>query len=148
MSDSTVYNLLLGTAKALDNDYYAVAGYGLVEPLVVGRTYTISAYVEEVSRSGSDRPVLAVYDGAVWWSGGNLSGGVPGVQALTFTYAQPFEGHANPSMLFLFNTPPNGDGVTHRARLRDVMLVEGTQPAAWAPAEGESLAGGGCSHER
>ena len=28
------------------------------------------------------------------------------------------------------------------------MLVEGTEPAAWAPAEGETLAGGGCSRER
>lgn len=31
---------------------------------------------------------------------------------------------------------------------RRPMLVEGTTPAAWAPAEGEELAGGGCSHER
>ena len=31
---------------------------------------------------------------------------------------------------------------------RRPMLVEGTEPAAWAPAEGETLAGGGCSHER
>ena len=28
------------------------------------------------------------------------------------------------------------------------MLVEGSTPVAWAPAEGETLAGGGCSHER
>ena len=28
------------------------------------------------------------------------------------------------------------------------MLVEGTEPAAWAPADGESLAGGGGVHER
>lgn len=33
------------------------------------------------------------------------------------------------------------------ARYR-LMLVEGDTPAAWAPAEGESLAGGGCVHER
>lgn len=31
---------------------------------------------------------------------------------------------------------------------RRPMLVEGTTPAAWAPAEGETLAGGGCVHER
>lgn len=142
MSSEATYNLILGTAEALDNDFYSVAQYGLAEPLVVGRTYTVSAYVEEVSRSGSDQPMLAVYDGASWWSPGHLSGGVPGVQTLTFTYAQPFEGHADPSRLFLYNTPPNGTGVTRRARLRDVMLVEGTTPAAWAPAEGEELAGG------
>lgn len=28
------------------------------------------------------------------------------------------------------------------------MLVEGDTPAAWAPAEGEEIAGGGCSRER
>ena len=33
------------------------------------------------------------------------------------------------------------------ARYR-LMLVEGNTPAAWAPAEGETIAGGGCSHER
>jgi hypothetical protein len=31
---------------------------------------------------------------------------------------------------------------------RRPMVVEGTTPAAWAPADGETLAGGGCSHER
>lgn len=36
-----------------------------------------------------------------------------------------------------------GTGVTRRARLRDVMLVAGDTPVAWAPAEGETLAGGG-----
>lgn len=29
-----------------------------------------------------------------------------------------------------------------------VMLVEGSTPAAWAPAADETLSGGGCSHER
>lgn len=33
------------------------------------------------------------------------------------------------------------------ARYR-LMLVEGDTPAAWAPAEGEEIAGGGCSDER
>lgn len=31
---------------------------------------------------------------------------------------------------------------------RRPMVVEGSTPAAWAPAEGEMLAGGGCVHER
>lgn len=38
-------------------------------------------------------------------------------------------------------------GVTVDYRMR-FMLVEGTTPAAWAPAEGETMAGGGCVHER
>lgn len=33
------------------------------------------------------------------------------------------------------------------ARFR-LMLVEGTTPAAWAPADGETMPGGGCSDER
>lgn len=37
-------------------------------------------------------------------------------------------------------------GVT--VSIAGVMLVEGDTPAAWAPAEGEELAGGGCSDER
>lgn len=152
MSDSTVHNLLRGTGETVDSDGYGVVSYELVEPLVVGREYTVSAYVEELVRtplpSGVDRPVIALCDGASWWSGGNLSGDVPGVQTLTFTYKQPFPDHADPDQIWLFNTPQNGTGVTRRARLRDVMLVEGDTPAAWAPAEGETLAGGGCVHER
>ena len=146
MSDNTVHNLLKGTGETVDSDGYGVVSYKPVEPLVVGREYTVSAYVEELVRtplpSGVDRPVLVLYDGAGWWSGGNLSGDVPGVQTLTFTYKQPFPGHADPDQIWLFNTPQNDTGVTRRARLRDVMLVEGTEPAAWAPAEGETLAGG------
>lgn len=38
-------------------------------------------------------------------------------------------------------------GATVDYRMR-FMLVEGDTPAAWAPAEGEELVGGGCSHER
>lgn len=142
-------NLLKGTSGVVHTSAdYEVARYQTTNPLVVGRTYTLSAYVEEISRSGSDKPVLAVYDGASWWSGGSLSGDVPGVQIVTFTYKQPFEGHADPSKINLYNTPPNGTGVTRSARFRDVMLVDGTEPAAWAPAEGEKLSGGGCSDER
>lgn len=140
-------NLLAGTGKVVDSADYQVVQYALAEPLVVGRTYTVSAYVEELVRtplpSGVDRPVLAIYDGARWWSGGNLSGDVPGVLTLTFTYKQPFPDHVDPSTIWLFNTPPMDTGVKRRARLRDVMLVEGTEPAAWAPAEGKELAGGG-----
>lgn len=152
MSDSTVHNLLRGTGETVDNDRYAVVSYELVEPFVVGREYTVSAYVEKLVRtplpSGVDRPALALYDGASWWCGGSLSGDVPGVQTLTFTYNRQFPDHTDPDHIWLFNTPPNDTGVTRRARLRDVMLVEGTEPSAWAPAEGETLAGGGCVHER
>lgn len=152
MSNSTVHNLLGGTGSTVDNDRYDVVLYKLVEPLVVDRKYTVSVYVEELVRtplpSSVNRPVLALYDGAGWWAGGNLSGDVPGVCTLTFTYKQPFPDHTDPSVIRLFNTPHLDTGVKRRARLRGVMLVEGDTPAAWAPAEGETLAGGGCVHER
>lgn len=32
--------------------------------------------------------------------------------------------------------------------VRNLMMVRGTTPAAWAPADGENIAGGGCVHER
>ena len=136
-------NLLKGTAEA-SSDRYSIARYTTATPLVVGRNYTISAYVEELSRSGSDSPAIAVYDGGDWWTGGKLHGDVPGVQSLTFQYRQPFEGHADASSIVLYNTPPNGGSSVKRgARLRDVMLVEGTTPVAWAPAAGEPIEGGG-----
>jgi hypothetical protein len=153
MSDSTVHNLLKGTGKAVvDSDSYGLTYY-TTEPLVVGRTYTISAYVEKVERSpltGTKygRPVIELYDGGGWWNVGALSGDVPGQQHLTFTYAKPFPDHADPTKISICNTSPyGGSGITRSMSFRDVMLVEGSTPAAWAPAEGEDIAGG-CVHER
>lgn len=80
---SEIRNLLIGSTNEFYNSNYEVARYKLSEPLVVGKTYALSAYVDEISRSGSDKPVLAVYDGASWWSPGALSGDVPGVQTIT-----------------------------------------------------------------
>ena len=45
----------------------------------------------------------------------------------------------------MLNAGAKGATVDYRMRL---MLVEGTTPAAWAPAEGEELADGRCVHER
>ena len=47
-----------------------------------------------------------------------------------------------------FDNNGSADGQDSILRIRDVMLTEGTAPAAWAPAEGETLPGGGCSDER
>lgn len=141
-------NLLKGTGKAvIDSNAYGL-GYGATKPLVVGRTYTISAYVDKIERTEPDssqnlKARLFVYDGAGWWSPGYLAGDVPGQQHLTFTYAQSFPGHTDPNHIWIYNTPPGGTGVTRSMSFRDLMLVEGDTPAAWAPAEGETLAGGG-----
>lgn len=138
MSDSTVYNLLMGTSGVVHTSAdYEVVRYQTTEPLVAGKTYTISAYVEKLERSPLDgTPKLAVYDGANWFSPGALAGNVPGPMHLTFIYKQPFPEHKDPNHLAIYNTPPTGTGVTRVASIRNVMLVEGDTPAAWAPAEG------------
>lgn len=46
--------------------------------------------------------------------------------------------------IFIWGLGTNS-GTVHVALL---MCVRGTEPAAWAPAEGEGLAGGWCAHER
>ena len=135
-----ISNLLIGTGESVSNGNYGVVKYATTEPLVVGNTYTISAYVEDVECNGAT-PKLQMYDGESWWGTGYLEGNVPGMQAVTFTYQQPFPGHADPNNIFIYNTPPD-HGEKRKAVLRQVMLVEGTEPAAWAPAEGEMLIGG------
>lgn len=142
---STVHNLLKGTSGVVHTSSdYEVVRYQTTEPLVVGRTYTISAYVEKVERSPQNgTPKLAVYDGADWFMPGVLYGDVPGQMSLTFIYKKPFPEHTDPNHLVIYNTQPRGTGVTRMASIRNVMLVEGDTPSAWAPAEGETLAGGG-----
>lgn len=142
-------NLLKGTAQEVTDFAYFSFDYSTTEPLKVGKTYTISMYVEKVERSPlNGKPHIAVVDGAGWWIAGSLVGDVPGWQHLTFTYAQPWPDHADPDKVSICNTPPyGGTGIKRSMSFRDVMLVEGTEPAAWAPAEGETLAGGGCVHE-
>ena len=144
MSDSTVHNLLMGTSGVVHTSAdYEVVRYQTTEPLVAGKTYTISAYVEKLERSPLDGTLnLAVYDGASWFTPGVLAGDVPGQMHLTFIYKQLFPDHTDPNHLAIYNTPPIGTGVTRVASIRNVMLVEGDTPAAWAPAEGETLAGG------
>lgn len=143
-------NLLMGTSGVVHTSAdYNVVCYQTTEPLVAGKTYTISAYVEKLERSPLDgTPELAVYDGASWFKAGVLAGDVPGQMHLTFIYKQPFPDHTDPNHLIIYNTPPRGTGVTRVASIRNVMLVEGDTPAAWSPYVGETLAGGGCSHER
>lgn len=142
------YNLLKGTGKAVvDADYYGLI-YDTTEPLVIGKTYTISAYVDKIERSPLDRdsgpsPQIAVYDGGAYTGFGNLHGNIPGVMALTFTYVHRYPDHDNSNKIGIFNTPPNGTGVKRKMSFHNLMLVEGTTPAAWAPPGSETLAGVG-----
>ena len=138
-----ISNLLIGTGKRLTSYKYYAAEYATTEPLVVGNTYTISVYVEDVECDGAT-PRLAIYDGGSWANLGDLKS-EPGTQTLTFTYQQPYPDHCDPNRICIYNTPPMTDK-KRKTVFRHVMLVNGATPAAWAPAKNESLAadaGGG-----
>ena len=139
MSDEQRKNLLKGTGDGADFSCYK-ASFDTTEPMVVGRQYTLSLCVDEVTNTGVDNPRIATFDGAGWWNAGDIYG--TGYKSLTFTYAQPYEDHSDANTVNLYNYP-EVSGATRRVRLHDLMLVEGDTPAAWAPAEGETLAGGG-----
>lgn len=101
--------------------------------------YVISAYAEEgglgsyayISVWLTDDSAPVKSDGMHWlssWYG-----------YLVLTVTKPVD------VYVCVNAGAMGATVDYRMR---IMLVAGDTPAAWAPAYGETLAGGGCSHER
>lgn len=141
-----ISNLLIGTGTSVNSNGYRVVTYKTTEPLVHDTTYTICAYIEELECEG-DTPKLYVYDGNGHIIFGILKGDIPGMYTMTFTYNQNIPGQypPDPNNIAFFNTIPYNDA-KRKAVLHHVMLVKGTEPAAWAPAEGETLtadAGGG-----
>lgn len=134
-------NLLKGTSDSFtDSSEVIVAVYDTTEPLVVGNTYTISAYVEKLECTDNGLfgvPLIAVCDGANAWLLGTLmiEGEAPGFAHMTFTYRQIPLG-ADPNKIYMLNTPGSSDA-TRVSSVKEVMLVEGSTPADWAPAEGE-----------
>lgn len=97
-------------------------------------TYTMSVEVE-------DGAIGFPYYFSLWTVGDERLGTLLRPMTIPLT----FEAGAAVDMTVYLNPEDNGKAVDYRVRL---MLVEGTTPAAWAPAEGEGLAGGGCVHER
>ena len=108
--------------------------------MVVGKEYAISFDVDELSCSSTDTPNVMLYDGGVWWSAEGQYKSGSGHYEFEFVYKQPFPDHANPNAIYLFNTPGPAASQYH-AVFRNVMLVEGTTPAAWAPAERDPVWG-------
>lgn len=129
-------NLLIGTGTTVNSDTYPVVKYATTEPLVLGNTYTISVYVEELECEGVTNPRLDIYDGAGWLSQAFLMGDTPGMMHTTFTYRNEDPDHFDPNHILIVNTFPESDA-KRKAVLHHVMLVKGDTPAAWAPAEGE-----------
>ena len=127
------YNLLIGTKTTVNSDTYMVVVYRTTEPLVVGTTYTISAYVEELECEGTTEPKLDIFNGKGWEQKEPLSGDTPGMMHSTFKYTKTNPKYADPNNIMICNTYPNSDA-KRKAVLHHVMLVKGTEPAPWAPA--------------
>lgn len=128
------YNLLIGTEATVNSDTYSVVTYKTTEPLVVGTTYTISAYVEELECDGVTNPRLDIFNGKGWArQEPPLSGDTPGMMHSTFKYSKTVPEYTDLNHIRICNTYPNSD-VKRKAVFHHVMLVEGTEPAPWAPA--------------
>lgn len=127
------YNLLIGTGTTVNKDTYWINTYTTTEPLVVGTTYTISAYVEELECDGKTEPRIDIYDGSGWERQAFLMGDTPGMMHTAFTYQQPTPSHVDPNHIYIVNTFPYSDA-KRKAVLHHVMLVKGDTPAPWAPA--------------
>lgn len=144
-----ISNLLIGTGTSVNVDKYWGPVYETTEPLVIGNTYTISAYVEELECEGVTYPRLDIYDGSGWLMQAFLMGDTPSMMHTAFTYRNEDPDHFDPNHIFIVNTFPES-GAKRKAVFRNVMLVNGDTPTAWAPAEGETLtadAGGGRCYE-
>ena len=169
MSDSTIHNLLTGTegltlSATLPEDtsqYVSVAQSTLSATRAKGDSFTLSFEVR-MSAAGEVSAYLYNRLGNVSkdvYVDGSLenSGVVDGhahydagpewrCVAISWEYlgdsGQPVE-YVIPARLFRANTAA---GTT--VEVRNLMMVRGTTPAAWSPAEGETLSGGGCSDER
>ena len=162
MSDSTVYNLLRGTtgkaysATLPENaTYKGTAEFVLDAPHAKGDAFTLSFDVR-LSAPGQLAAYLYNPDGntnkSVYVDGTYVRDGVDGYVwyeagpewrhvAITWEYKEApvkLVDRIIPARMFGANT-----AVGTTVEVRNLMLVEGTEPAAWAPADGESLAGGG-----
>ena len=160
MSDDTVYNLIADSMRLREKSEYdgitfepeqygwthvsgtATETTGIAyiprtggPSLVAGETYTITAQAIGDFGSGN-RGVIHLYysDGTHVSNFGHLCGNY----ADTMTFTVPSD---NGEKTLHAWGPVISEGCTVDGRVR-LMLVEGDTPAAWAPAEGETLSGG------
>ena len=146
MSDETVYNLLRGTsAQAQTSTGYAAFKFALTKALEVGKTYTFSVDVDELSSSATDSPYIGPNDGNGHVRYCTLRGTGHKVGTFTVGNLNYDESVYDFASFAIYNTPGLAGSLsaTKRLVIRNAMLVEGDTPAAWAPADGEELAGVG-----
>lgn len=108
--------------------------------LVPGETYAFSAELSSLSTNGKSNG-LQVYQhsGDSWWTGKrSYASWTSGAG----TYHVSFEYDGSAYVYLVFSVGVGGSATVTRFGLYHAAS------AAWAPAEGEELAGGGCSHER
>ena len=125
--------------------------YKLSPKLVAGQTYTFSACVKV--EPGENHPVR------IYITNGHVVNDKHISDSEVTPNTAPFDNIADGKwhVISLTFTPKVSkkdvvariEGIGgYKLSVCAYMLVEGDTPAAWAPAEGETLAGGGCSHER
>lgn len=168
MSDSTTYNLLRGTTGKVysatlpsNATYKNLIEFVLDAPHAKGDAFTLSFDVR-LSAQGLLYAYLYnpkgnthknVYVNGTLMNGGSVDGWAKyeaGPEwrhvAIAWEYAEvPVQPVDRIIIARMFGSET---AVGTTVEVRNPMLVEGTTPAAWAPAEGEELAGGGCVHER
>ena len=127
------YNLLIGTEATANSNRYLVAKYKITEKLVVGTTYTISAYVEELECEGKTPNLIMSEGTGLWGPNESLTGDIPGVHTITFTYSPAYQDGLDPNYISIYNTHPYSNA-KRKAVLHHVMMVKGDTPAPWAPA--------------
>lgn len=123
---------IYGTPKTVSSPY-GLGGYGGYRNVTPGGTYTYSTDVTLPDGVYIGNNSFNISTGTPIMNGGYMYSG----SSLTFTASTDSDGRGY-VFIGINNSLKHPIDVTLR-----IMLVEGTTPAAWAPAEGETLAGGG-----
>lgn len=165
MSDSTTYNLLTGTATGDASKWKVGAGWSyasitsdavdghqciiheaprgwqvMYQPLpsnLAGKLVTLSGYAKITSKNENTEQVI--------FGANNLNGYYAPDTYISDSWTMiggTFTLSETPMLSIMTRPLPEGYDAAATVAYRELMLVEGTTPAAWAPAEGESLTGG------
>lgn len=132
------------------NNYLALQGtskseFYLRSPIVVlhkGTDYTLHCFAANTTNmSGTELFVLDVDGGSdsYQWIGAHVYLKTPGPWGAWLDATFRLDAQARDGVPFRLRFDNNGstDGKNCLIWFRDIMLVEGTEPHAWAPAEGE-----------
>lgn len=113
-----------------------------------GVDYTLHCFAASTANMSSTQLFVLDVDGSsdsYQWIGAYAALKTPGPGGAWLNATFRLDAQARDGVPFHLRFDNNGttNSSTSLIWFRDIMLVEGTTPAAWAPAEGEELAGGG-----